>query len=521
MARQHNPNIDRQLAEAEALIRSGQLEAAKQLLGQIITRNPQNKKARKTLKALQAKAGVTLSRGDFDQIMRLASADKLDAACANASELIRLHPNQPALLNILGVLRARQGKFEEAVTHYRQALQLQADFSDALNNLGAAYNELGDFEKAAKCYQLLIQQGSKDPGIWHNLGNSLRGLKRYQESVQSYRQSLQLRPLSPDTYLNLGNSYADMGDTENAIASYESVLGLREDNIAALRNLASVLRGCGRNNAAASCYQRILNKQPKDISALRGLALTQSDSRLYTAALENLSTLLALQPDDPTARHLYNALKYQHSERAPEGYVSSLFDTYAAGFEQHLTETLSYNSPMLMRQLCNKLDMGVATGGSGLDLCCGTGLGGVAFGDMLSSLTGIDVSSKMLQEAKKKGIYSELIEGDVLKVLDHRDFQAQLILCFDALIYLGNALPVFKAVVKAAAPGGHFLFTTEHTETGDFELLPTARYAHSHKHIERCAVDAGLELLHFETAPLRKEYNQWLTGGFYCLKKPV
>lgn len=521
MARQHDPAADRHLAEAEKLTRSGQIEAAKRLYGQIIARYPQNKKARKALKALQGREGAALSREDFDRVMRLASRGKLDAACADASELVRLHPNQPALLNLLGVLRARQGKQEMAVENYRKALALQPDFNDALNNLAAAYAKLGQAQQAEACYYRLLQATPRDPEAWYNLGNAQRSQQQFEEAAKSYRHAIKLRPFFAEAFHNLGNTYIDLGQPEQAVECYQDALGIRDDFHRSRRKLGSTYLGMGRYMRAASCYKQLVEHDASDADALLGLANAENALGQTTAAVENYTRVLELKPNSNAARHNLDALQHRRSARAPEEYVRGLFDNYAPGFEKHLTEGLGYSAPRVLRSLCEQLDMGAATGGRAIDLGCGTGLGGEAFSDLAGSITGVDLATKMLREAEKKGVYADLVLGDIVKVLKERDEVYDLALCCDTLVYIGDLQPLLRALGPRLGPNGRFLLTTEHLAEGDYELLPSGRYAHSHDYVVETATRAGLELLHFEESPLRKERGEWLTGGLYCFAKPA
>ncbi|WP_116368361.1 tetratricopeptide repeat protein [Parahaliea mediterranea] len=516
---QRSLSADQQMAEARSLASKGQVEAAKRIYHQILAQQPGNKKARKALKALQSQPGGPLTQDDFQRVTHLMGRGKLEAARAEASQLVRHHPEQPALHNLLGVIHTRMNRLEASVEDYRRALRLQPDFTDAINNLGATYNKLERYEDAARCYQTVLASNPRDPDCWYNLGNSQRGMKAHRDAVKSYQTSLKLRPLSAEAYHNLGNTYVDLGDAENAIACYESALGIREDFHAARRGLASTYFSQGRIGQAGTCYQRILKDLPNDVTSLRGLANVQANSGLHTAAAETFSRVLALSPGDINARHHLDALQRRRSERAPEAYVRSVFNAYAVGFEEHLGTTLGYAAPAKLRALYDELNPEGGKQSIGLDMGCGTGLVGAAFSDVVERFTGIDLAPQMLQEAEKKGVYHQLIEGDLLTTLPTLDAPANLILCADTLVYLGRLDKLFGTVAKAAAPGAQFLFTTEHLMEGDYELLPSARYAHSREYVEDCAKGAGLALKHFEITPLRKERGEWLDGGFYCLVK--
>lgn len=518
---QRSSSADQHMAEARSLASKGQVEAAMRIYHQILAQQPGNKKARKALKALQSQPGGPLTRDDFERVTRLMGSGKLEAARAETSQLVRNHPDQPALHNLLGVIHTRMGRPEAAVENYRRALILQPDFIDAINNLGAAYSKLERFEDAARCYHTVLSSNPRDADTWYNLGNSQRGMGQFREAVNSYLASLKLRPLSAETYHNLGNTYVDLGDAENAIASYESALGIRDDFHAARRGLATTYFSQGRITDAGGCFQRILRDHPDDVAALRGLAGVQTNIGRFQAAAENYSRVLALSPGDIGARHRLDALQDRTSERAPEAYVRAAFDAYAVGFESHLSDTLGYSAPTKLRALYDELSAADTGKGVGLDLGCGTGLAGVAFRDAVTSLTGIDLSPQMLREAERKGVYDELIDGDLLSVLPRLETPADLVICADTVVYLGRLDQFFLAIAHVAAAGARILLTTEHLPEGNYKLLRSARFAHSREYVESCAAEAGLSLRHFEITPLRMERGEWLDGGFYCLEKPA
>ena len=102
----------------------------------------------------------------------------------------------------------------------------------------------------------------------------------------------------------------------------------------------------------------------------------------------------------------------------PEGYVRALFDGYAPAFDRALTEGLGYRAPELLLRAVQAAHPGTPMKfGSVLDLGCGTGLAGAAFRPFCDWLVGVDLSPAMLAQARTKGLYDRLIEGEVLGFL--------------------------------------------------------------------------------------------------------
>jgi predicted TPR repeat methyltransferase len=141
------------------------------------------------------------------------------------------------------------------------------------------------------------------------------------------------------------------------------------------------------------------------------------------------------------ALHLIR-LGAQPAAAMPEGYVRALFDGYAPGFDQALTQGLSYRAPELLLRAVQAARAGERMKfGSLLDLGCGTGLAGAAFRPFCDWLVGVDLSPAMLAQAREKGLYDRLIEGEVTRFLAEEARVAaryHLILAADVFVYFAN-----------------------------------------------------------------------------------
>ena len=76
-------------------------------------------------------------------------------------------------------------------------------------------------------------------------------------------------------------------------------------------------------------------------------------------------------------------------------------------------------------------------------------------------LDGIDLSAKMIDEARKRAIYTDFIVDDFESALAGLDRIYDLAIGADALIYSGDLGPTLAGVVRSLKPGGLFLFTLE------------------------------------------------------------
>jgi predicted TPR repeat methyltransferase len=185
-------------------------------------------------------------------------------------------------------------------------------------------------------------------------------------------------------------------------------------------------------------------------------------------------------------------------------YVKRLFDQHAPEFDEALVGRLNYRGPALLLDAVRTI--GGDTLGAMLDLGCGTGLAGVAFRPHVERLTGVDISPGMIEQAKDKNVYDELVAADLLEFL-HSNGKGtyDLVLAADVFVYCSDLAPIALAAARAMKPGALFAFTVE-THPGSGSLLQgTLRYAHGEDHVRTAVDGAGLRLLQLISASTRTE----------------
>lgn len=208
------------------------------------------------------------------------------------------------------------------------------------------------------------------------------------------------------------------------------------------------------------------------------------------AALEAYATVVSLAPHDPFGAGLKRALLMQApvAESMPPAFVELLFDQYAPRFERSLVEGLGYRGPQIL--LDGLKASGFAWASHALDLGCGTGLMGEVLRPFCTTLSGVDLSARMLEKARAKGIYDHLEKADIASLeLSARRFD--LIVAADVFIYLGALEQVIGWCVGSLSPGGRLAFTVELTEEGDIALGDSRRFAHSRGYVGDLLTQAG------------------------------
>ena len=407
----------------------------------------------------------------------------LDAALAAGGD--------PGLLLLRAEARAAAGDLPAATADAAEALLRAPGDARAKAMLGVLMIELGRLDDAVACLRDAVGAAPRQPAAWRGLAEALS--RRGDEAAARHTFDAAIAAV-PD-------------DVDLRVAAMLQAMRLRQ--FARALALGEAARAAGRADA------RVFGLVGH---ALHKLGHAESAAEAYQDALR-------LAPEDPYVRHLVRAAGLlPGNERAPADYLETVFDGYAASFEQHLV-SLGYRVPGVMRDMLLDLLAESATGGLGrvLDLGCGTGLLGVLIADLpRSHLAGIDLSANMLAEARAKEIYDTLETGDIAAWLEAGTAPWDVVLAADVFCYFGTLAELFHLVRRRLRHGGEFLFSVELAvapgEPG-WRLGPQGRFAHRRDYVLRCLAEAGLDVVAVREEALRFEQDAAVPGLVIAARK--
>lgn len=267
---------------------------------------------------------------------------------------------------------------------------------------------------------------------------------------------------------------------------------------------ARELAARGDHAAAADLYEQATELAPQFASAWFALGETRlmlGDRAAAVAAFRQA------QLADAKDRH-GAALQLARLDAGPVAtptphYVSSLFDDYAARFDTALVDRLGYRGPALLLAAVTRAGRHFRTA---IDLGCGTGLGGAAFRPLCDRLIGVDLSPRMIDKARGKGLYDALQVADITAFLDLQPARtADLIIAADVFVYLAGLAPVLAAAARVLAVDGLIGFSVE-THAGSGVIVGEAlRFAHGTDAVRAAVAAAGLTLVSLQPASTRND----------------
>jgi predicted TPR repeat methyltransferase len=414
---------------------------------------------------------------------------QLDEAEAFYAAVLKLEPDQPSALHYSGVLAHQRGRGEEAIALIVKSLTLVADQADWHSNLGLVLQEHQRLDEAVAAYRKALTLDSSHANAHNNLGVLLKAQGRMAEAETAYREAIRCRPDAPDAY----------------------------------HNLAILLGAKGRGQEAVECFCKALTLKPHFPEARRLLALAHCVIGEPEKAIRVCEQWLSAEPDDPVALHTLASVSGRHvPARASDAYVRKVFDSFAASFEAKLAQ-LHYRAPQLIAAALADASPAPARQFDVLDAGCGTGLCGPFLSPYARNLIGVDLSPAMLEHARGKAVYNQLVAEELTAFLKRHDQTFDLIVSADTLVYFGALEDAVHSAARALKPGGRLIFTVEDaiddSDRMSYRIKPHGRYNHGADYVQRVIDDAGLTQT-ISRAELRLESGLPVAGLVVTAEKP-
>jgi predicted TPR repeat methyltransferase len=377
------------------------------------------------------------------------------------------------------MLAHRTGRLVEAEAGYHEVLRRRPAEPRVLYFLGLLQFHRGDREGGIEHVLHSLRGDPDNARAWNDLGGMFIALGRTADAKDAYRRATEVARGSAEGCYNLGISLRNESDFEGAISSLREAIAREADYSRAYEALAALLYQLGRESEAAKIY----------------------------------TDWAAREPSNAKASHMAAAVSGQNApSRASNEYVRQLFDASAETFDAAL-ERLDYHAPPAVAKALSERAHGKLP--TVLDAGCGTGLCGPLIRALCAHLVGVDLSPKMIERARTRECYDELVDAELTAFLHWRPGAFDAVVSADTLVYFGALEQVLAAANGSLRDAGWLVFTLEAlapNETDDYRLEVHGRYAHSEDYVREALAAANFHVDALMPDTFRKERDQDVPG---------
>jgi predicted TPR repeat methyltransferase len=413
---------------------------------------------------------------------------ELDAAEALYRDLLAAEPRNADAMHFLGLLMRQRGNHAEAIDLMSAAVTAAPDYVSAHNNLGNLLCESGRLADARRHFERALELEPRDVRVLNNLGTIASASEQREEAQRLFERAIELAPDFPLPYENLGRLHMRARDIPRAHVLFCKAITLDPTLTTSRQLIGRALCDLGRHEDARAYYEKWIETEP----------------------------------GNPLPRHLLGTVSAAAAPaRASDDYVRMTFDNFAATFDVHL-QRLQYRAPELVTRalqaaLETSADLDI------LDAGCGTGQCGALVRPWARRLDGVDLSGRMLEHARARGVYDALAEAELTGYMASHAASYDAIVCADTLCYFGALDAVLQAAFAALRPGGWFAFTLEaltDPATQAYRLNASGRYSHREADVRELLERSGYGRIGITHDTLRTEIGEPVAGLIVLARRP-
>lgn len=235
---------------ASKLLRLRKKQKAREIALDVLSKNPK-----------QPQAAITIAQ------LELLSED-MNSALKVLQPALNLESPDIELLELVGKIRLKQNKFEEALTIYQTGHKKYPYQTKWLEGLAQIYHNLDD---SANLETTLIKYVHLDPANDKSMKILMKlylDQQKYNEALHWGKQSLYVDVLDPEIHQHLAETAVKLDQSELAVRELKMVLHLDEKNEEMRFLLAKTLLDSGKKEEALTQLDLLLQQNPDHTKAI-------------------------------------------------------------------------------------------------------------------------------------------------------------------------------------------------------------------------------------------------------------
>ncbi|HEX8183854.1 MAG TPA: tetratricopeptide repeat protein, partial [Blastocatellia bacterium] len=186
-------------------------------------------------------AAASQDNSSAKQVERAASLirdNRIAEAEQQLNYVLKASPNHAIALNLLGTVRAMQGKLNEAEALFSRAIRIDNQLVGAHMNLAYLYLLKGAPEKTALALREVLRLDPNNADASHKLAWLMLSQHQYDACISFIETAKQSQAVSAPLLTALGEAYLRKGDVDKAEKNYLLALNDHSSNADALLGLA-------------------------------------------------------------------------------------------------------------------------------------------------------------------------------------------------------------------------------------------------------------------------------------------
>lgn len=194
------------------------------------------------------------------------------------------------VFNMLGVIYHADGKFNDAILCFRNALKINPEYTEAILNLAVLLNDLGDTKEAKALYNQIPSRKKvsheinptlkgKIANMHREVAETYAGIGLHKEAIEEYKKALALCPGYKDIRTKLGISYRENREIELAVKELSETVKEYPGYLPARIQLGLTHYTGKMKEKAAREWNEVLKRDPQNTTARIYLKLCEDHKK--------------------------------------------------------------------------------------------------------------------------------------------------------------------------------------------------------------------------------------------------
>jgi tetratricopeptide (TPR) repeat protein len=275
----------------------------------------------------RARAQTNNRAEQLERAATLIGSNQLALAEQQLNEVLKVAPNDAAALNLLGAIRAKQGRLDEAEILFSRAVRSDASMTGAHMNLAYLYLLRGMPEKTASELKEVLRLEPDNAEAGYRLAWLLLSQGRIEECIGLAEKLKGSQVVSAPLLSVLGDAYLRKGKKEAGLSALKKAIELRPDNAAYHFALGIAwLKHPPDLQEAEQSFRQFLKLQPDDAQGQLHLGYVLLKQKQYIEARALLEKSLQKGSGTPEAFYYLGLIAQgqNEDERAIELFEKSI-----------------------------------------------------------------------------------------------------------------------------------------------------------------------------------------------------
>jgi tetratricopeptide (TPR) repeat protein len=186
--------------------------------------------------------------------IKLMGEGKLDEAIVEFTEAVGLAPSWAEAYFHRGNAYGSNGEYDLAIADYTEAIGIDQEYVEAYSNRGLAYGHKGEYDRAIADYAKAIEINPENAETYNNRGVVYRQNGEYDRAIADYTRAVETNPEYAGAYFNRGVAFVHKGEHDRAIADYTKAIEIDPEYVEAYFNRGLAYKTQGKKADAMADF---------------------------------------------------------------------------------------------------------------------------------------------------------------------------------------------------------------------------------------------------------------------------